>query len=120
MDTLVPCQGLPLTVKALGVDHITTLAAANVPEDIGTRLPQTKGFVEKLARPAGDVEILVGMDNQGWMAMHVESSQVEGDNLWLMQAMLSPRCILMGSIRVADQGSDTQGSAAGPPQGFRR
>jgi hypothetical protein len=36
-------------VKALGVDHITTLAATNVPEDIGMRLPQAKGFEEKLA-----------------------------------------------------------------------
>jgi hypothetical protein len=34
-------------VKALGVDHITTLAAANVPEDIGRRLPRVKGFKER-------------------------------------------------------------------------
>jgi hypothetical protein len=72
-------------VKALGADHITTLAATNVTEDIVTRLPQTEGFVEKLALPAGDVEMLIGMDNQGWMPMHVECSQVEGDNLRLMQ-----------------------------------
>ncbi len=90
-------------VKALGVDHITTLAASDVTEDIVTRLPQTKGFVEKLARPAGDVEMLVGMDNQGWMPMHVESSRAEGDNLRLMQSVLRPRCILMGSVRMPDQ-----------------
>jgi hypothetical protein len=107
-------------VKALCVDHITTLAATNVTEDIVTRLPRAKGFVEKLARPAGDVEMLVGMDNQGWMPMHVESSQVEGDNLRLMQSMLSPRCILMGSVRMADQGSDTQESVTGSPQACRR
>ncbi len=51
-------------VKALGVDHITTLAAANVPEDVGTRLPRTKGFVEKLAWPAGDVDMLIGMETR--------------------------------------------------------
>jgi hypothetical protein len=96
-------------VKALGVDHITTLAAANVPEDIGRRLPQAKGFEEKLARPAGDVEMLVGMDNQGWMPRHVENSQVEGDNLRLMQSMLSPRCILMGSVRTATRGVTLRG-----------
>jgi hypothetical protein len=107
-------------VKALGVDHITTLAASEVTEDIVTRLPRTKGFVEKLARLAGDVEMLVGMDNQGWMPMHMESSRVEGDNLRLMQSVLSLRCILMGSARAPDQGSDTQGSAVGPPQAFRR
>jgi hypothetical protein len=72
-------------VKALGVDHITMLAATNVTEDIVTRLPQTEGFVEKLALPAGDVEMLIGMDNQGWMPMHVECSQDEGDNLQLIQ-----------------------------------
>ncbi len=107
-------------VKALGVDHITTLAASDVTEDIVTRHPRTKGFVEKLARPVGDVAMLVGMDNQGWMPMHVESSRVEGDNLRLMQSVLSPRCILMGSVRRPDQGSDTQGSAAGSPQACRR
>jgi len=106
-------------VKALGVDHITALAASEVTEDILTRLPRTKCFVEKLARAAGDVEMLVGMDNQGWMPMHMESSRDEGDNLRLMQSMLSLHCILMGSARAPDQGSDTQGSAVGPPQAFR-
>ncbi len=43
------------SMKALGVDHITTLAATDVPTDIGRRLPQAKGFEGKLARPAGDV-----------------------------------------------------------------
>ncbi len=51
-------------VRALGVDHIATLAAADVTKDIVTRIPQTEGFVEKLARPARDVEMLIGMDNR--------------------------------------------------------
>ncbi len=106
-------------VKALGVDHITILVATTVPADIGRRLPQAKGFEEKLARPAGDVEMLVGMDNQGWIPKHVQSSQVEGDNLRLMQSMLSPRCILMGSTRSANPGGDTQGSVADQPRGLR-
>ncbi len=54
------------------------------------------------------------------LGVDVESSLVEGDNLWLMQSMMSPCCILMGSVRAADQGSDTQGSVAGPSRGFRR
>jgi hypothetical protein len=107
-------------MKALGVDHITTLAATAVPADIGRRLPQARGFKEKLARPAGDVEILIGMDNQGWMPKHVESSQVEGDNLRLMQSMLSTRCILMGSARMAGPSDGTQGSVADQPRGLRR
>ncbi len=90
-------------VKALGVDHIATLAAADITEDIVMRLPRTKGFAEKLARPAGDVEMMIGKDNQGWMPMHVESSWFENDNLRLMQSVLSPRCILMGSVRVPEQ-----------------
>jgi len=31
-------------VRALGVDHIATLAAADVTEDVVTRIPQTEGF----------------------------------------------------------------------------
>jgi hypothetical protein len=107
-------------MKALGVDHIATVAAADITEDIVMRLPRTKGFVEKLARPAGNVEMLIGMDNQGWMPMHVESSRVENDNLRLMQSVLSPRCILMGSFRMPDQGRGTQGSAASPPVAFKK
>ncbi len=107
-------------VKALGVDHITTLAATTVPAGIGRRLPQAKGFEEKLARPAGDAEMLIGMDNQGWRPRHVESSQVEGDTLRLMQSMLSPRCILMGNARMANPEGDTQGSVADQPRGLRR
>ncbi len=39
-----------MVVKALGVDHITALAATNVTEDIVKRLPRAKGFVEKLGQ----------------------------------------------------------------------
>jgi hypothetical protein len=38
------------------------------------------------------------------MPKHIGSSQVEGDNLRLMQSMLSPLCILMGSAKAADPG----------------
>jgi hypothetical protein len=64
--------------------------------------------------------MLIGMDNQGWMPKHVGSSQVEGDNLRLMQSMLSPRCILMGSAKAADPGDGTQGSAGDRPRGSRQ
>jgi hypothetical protein len=77
-------------VKALGVDHITTLAAANVSEDIGRRLPRVKGFEEKLARPAGEVEMLVGMDNQGWMPRHVESSSARLGGSQQLEILPSP------------------------------
>ncbi len=75
-----------------------------------TRIPQTEGFAERLARPAGDVEMLIGMDNQGWMPVPVERSQLASDNLRLMQSVLSPSCILMGSVGMPEQGRGTQGS----------
>ena len=94
-------------VRALGVDIVT-------------RIPQTEGFVEKLARPARDVEMLIGMDNQGWMPVHVESSQLASDNLRLMQSVLSPRCILMGSVRMPERGRATQGSDNDVPAAVRK
>jgi hypothetical protein len=107
-------------VKALGVDHIATLAAADITEDIVMRIPRTKGFAERLARPAGDVEILIGMDNQGWMPVHVESSRFENGNLRLMQSVLSPRCILTGSVRMPEQGRGTQGSVVSTPVAIKQ
>jgi hypothetical protein len=53
------------TVKAMGVSRITTLEATNVPADIEKRFPQARGYTNKLVRPAKDVELLIGMDNQG-------------------------------------------------------
>jgi hypothetical protein len=107
-------------VKAMGVDRIATLAARDVPTDIERRLPQARDFGKRLARPAGDVEMLIGMGNQGWMPKHVGSSRIEGDNLRLMQSLLSPRCILMGSAKAADPGDGTQGSARDRPRESRR
>ncbi len=37
----------------------------------------------------------------------------ENDNLRLMQSVLSPRCILMGSVRMPEQGRGTRGTACG-------
>jgi hypothetical protein len=53
------------SVQALGVDHITTLAATDVLTVIERRLPQAKGFEKKLAKPAGDVEMLIGKKVKG-------------------------------------------------------
>ncbi len=88
MVPVVDSDDVVRVVKALGVDHIATLAAADIAGDVVTRIPQTEGFAEKLARPARDVEMLIGMDNQGWMPVHVESSRLEGDNLRLMQSVV--------------------------------
>jgi glycine cleavage system pyridoxal-binding protein P len=50
-------------LKAMGMDSIAALGATNVPADIEKRFPQAKGWGNKLARPASDVKLLIGMDN---------------------------------------------------------
>jgi hypothetical protein len=49
MVPVVDGDGVVRVVKALGVDHIATLAAADITRDVVTRIPQTEGFAEKLA-----------------------------------------------------------------------
>jgi hypothetical protein len=56
------------------------------------------------------VELLIAMDNQGWMPHYMGESLVEGDNLRLMQSVLGQACILMGSAKEADPDGDAQGS----------
>ncbi len=107
-------------MKVMGVYLITTLVATDALTDIERRLLQAKGFRNRLARPAGDVEMLIGMDNQGWMPKHVGSSQVEGDNLRLMQSVLSPGCILMVSAKTAGPGDGIQGSVGDRPRRTRQ
>ncbi len=48
------------------------------------------------------------------------SSQVEGDNLSLIQSMLSQRWILMGSAKAAGPGRRHSGSAGDLPRGSRQ
>jgi glycine cleavage system pyridoxal-binding protein P len=51
------------TMKAMGVSHIMTLEATDVPASIKKRFSQARGYGNKLERPAKDVELLIGMDN---------------------------------------------------------
>ncbi len=47
MVPVVDGDNVVRVVKALGVDHIATLAAADITEDIMMRIPRTKGFAER-------------------------------------------------------------------------
>jgi hypothetical protein len=49
MVPVVDGNGMVRVVRALGVDHIVTLAAADITGDVVTRILQTEGFTEKLA-----------------------------------------------------------------------
>ncbi len=51
----------------MGVTRIVSMSATSVPANIEKIFLQAKGWGIKLARPAGGVELLIGMDNQGWM-----------------------------------------------------
>jgi hypothetical protein len=48
-----------------GCGSYHNLGSHDVLTDIGRRLPQAKGFEKKLAKPAGDVEMLIGMKVKG-------------------------------------------------------
>jgi hypothetical protein len=72
------------TLKATGVARITSFGASDPPHDIKGRFPLAKGWAERLARAAGGVDLLIGLDNQKWMPRHVSSSIMEGDNLRMM------------------------------------
>jgi hypothetical protein len=109
------------SVKAMGVSRIAALEATDVPTDIEKRFPQARGYGKRLARPAKDVELLIGMDNQGWMPKHIGGSQVKGDNLRLMHSVLSPLSILMGSAKAADRETALRGVLeAGPKERVSR
>jgi hypothetical protein len=64
------------------------MSTRSVPDNIVERFLQANGWGSKLARPAKEVELLNGMDNQGWMPHYMGESLVEGDNLRLMQSVL--------------------------------
>ena len=100
------------TLKATGVARITSFGASDPPRDIERRFPLTGGWAERLARAAGEVDLLIGLDNQRWMPRHVSSSIMEGDNLRMMQSVLGPTCMLMGRATEAVP-AENQGSALG-------
>jgi hypothetical protein len=51
------------TVKAMGVARIAPLSATKFLADIEERFLQTKGRGTRLARPAKEFDLLIGMDN---------------------------------------------------------
>jgi hypothetical protein len=101
------------TLRATGVARITSFGASAPPHDIEGRFPLAKGWAERLARAAGEVDLLIGLDNQRWMPRHVSSSIMEGDNLRMMQSVLGPTCMLMGRATKAVPAEENQGSAHG-------
>jgi hypothetical protein len=74
--------------------------------------------------------MLIGTDNEGWMPRHMGSSQVEGDNLRLMQSILSPVCndrvypipidrnvqAARGSSTTVDMNVDEENNKGGQPK----
>ncbi len=90
--------------------RITSFGASAPPRDIEGRFPLAKGWAERLARVAEEVDLLIGLDNQRWMPRHVSSSIMEGDNLRMMQSLLGPTCMLIGRATEAAPAEENQGS----------
>ncbi len=68
-------------MKAISVGSIASMGATSIPINIEERFPEAKGWEDKLARPEKEVELLIGMDNQGWMPCHIGDSLGDRDNL---------------------------------------
>jgi hypothetical protein len=108
------------TLRATGVTQISSLGASAPPSDIEGRFLLARGWAARLARPAEDADLLIGLDNQRWMPRHVSSSLMEGDNLRLMQSVLGPTCMLMGRAAVTAPAEANQGSRDAPEASARR
>jgi hypothetical protein len=89
------------------VAQIARFRASIPPGDIEERFPQARGWGACLAKPSREADLLIRLDNQRWMPKHVSSSLMEGDNLWLMQSVLGPACMLMGcAMRIVPSGGN--------------
>ena len=89
------------TVKSMGVTSVAmSISAKSMPEDIGERFPQAKGWGASWRGLAKEVELLIAMDNQGWMPHYMGESLVEGDNLRLMQSVLGLASRQMGNLHL--------------------
>ena len=89
------------TVKSMGVTSVAmSISAKSMPEDIGKRFPQAKGWGTSWRGLAKEVEMLIVMDSQGWMPHYMGESLVEGDNLRLMQSVLGLASRQMGNLHL--------------------
>jgi hypothetical protein len=96
------------TLRATGVAPIVSFSASPPPNDIEERFPHARGWGARLARPAGEADLLIGLENQKRMPRHVSSSLLEGDNPRLMQSVLGPACMLMGRTTITVSGGENQ------------
>jgi hypothetical protein len=76
------------TIRATGVTRITKAPATKLPADMRKQFPMI-GQVARLEHPGTEIDLLIGLDNQRWMAKHEDSSRMAGDNLRLMYSSLS-------------------------------
>jgi hypothetical protein len=103
-------------LRATGVARIASFSASPPPDDIEERFPRARGWGARLARPAGETDLLIRLDNQRWMPRHVSSSLLEGDSLRLMQSVLGSACMLMGcATRTISRGGNQGRAGASEP-----
>ena len=95
---LVSRTGAVKTITAWEVDEIAFLPAGDIPEDITEQFPRLGKWTEPscLKQEAGNVELLIGMDNANLMPEHVAESIKECSQLRLLKSLFGHQYILVG------------------------
>jgi hypothetical protein len=81
MVPVMDCREEVQTIRATSVAQIANLKASLPPSNIEEGFPLARGWGARLARLAGKVDLLIGLDNQMGMSRRI-SSLMEGANLW--------------------------------------
>jgi hypothetical protein len=91
---LLDADGNIQVICAHGVDEITTVTRTRLPHVAREIFPVIRAFMPWMETGAGQVELLIGLDNRQWLTAHVEDSWDPDDDMRLMRSAFGHRFMI--------------------------
>ncbi len=88
---LLDVDGNIQVIRAYGVDEIAVVARTRLPPVAREIFPVIRAYMPWMETGAGQVELLIGLDNRQWLPAHVEDSWDPNDDMRLMRSAFGYR-----------------------------
>ncbi len=115
---LLDVDGNIQVVRAYGVDEIAVVTRTRLPPLAREIFPAIRAYIPWMETGAGQVELLIGLDNRQWLPVHVEDSWNPDYDMRLMKSVFGYRFMITdGWGRDLFSPDNPQGGLAGAQGG---
>jgi hypothetical protein len=125
--TVTGCHFLPLVdvrgkhqgICAFEVEEITAVAETRLPPWAREVFPSVRAHMPWMDKPAGPIELLIGLDNSQWLPVFLEDSKEPAVNMRLIKSSFGHMFMVTGSRGTALYPRDESMRYRGDPTGER-